>query len=151
MFYQASACARRRISVLRPSFKASIGRPGRESSSVYSQTIASSSLNPESLSTTRVPFKDSKTRFPFKKSAGTLRTLVSGSRKAIKDPSERRLCMRVIFRSRISAISGIVTLAYKGKGLSNIFVSHPLRVPESLINYHLFRTASWCVASSVLI
>ena len=42
-------------------------------------------------------------------------------------------------------------LAYKGKGLSNIFVSHPLRVPESLINYHLFRAASWCVASSVLI
>ena len=66
-----SACATRRTSALRPARNAAIGATPRLSSSLSSQWIASSSLNPASPSTTIVPRNSPRGSPSLMKSAGT--------------------------------------------------------------------------------
>lgn len=105
-YYQASACARRRISVLRPSVGASMGPTGRDSSLVWPRDgffIAKS----ESFGTTRGCPRDSRTREPFLEVCGYLAHV--GFRVAQLDRAYRQKsgCVAgITFRSRACTVRG---------------------------------------------
>ena len=111
-----------------------MGRPGRESSLVYSHTMASSAGVLQDSEGALEGFENSRT---VQEQCGYLAHV--GFR--VTQCDERTVRNQVVYAGHLQ-VEGLrnfgdgYPIADEGEGLSNIFVSHLLRVPELARIYH---------------